>query len=176
MIEKIRALRAMGKQIDIDDEDEFRRMMAFVLQIITATNQLLLEAAHRAEGELKQYLIDHYEEECQHEEWLREDLGGYEIPLNSLAVAIAGSQYYLLKHVHPACILGYMLVLEDPAPEEVADRMAKHGKLARTFLMHAKEDKQHLQEVLAMIDKFPEYREQIEFSATHTANLLSAYE
>lgn len=176
MLDRIRQIRMQGKQIDLTDRDEFRRMMAFVLQIITATNQMLLEAAHRAEGELKDYLIAHFEEERHHEQWLREDLEGYEIPTNSLAVALAGSQYYLLKHKHPACILGYMLVLEDPAPPEFAKQMEMHGDLARTFLLHAKEDKQHLQDIIAMIDKYPGQRADIEFSAFHTANLLSAYE
>lgn len=176
ILEKVRKIRSLGKQIDTTDRKEFKRMMAFCLQVIAATNQLLLEAAHHAEGELKDFLIKHYEEECDHEKWLREDLDGYEIPTNSLAITIPGSQYYLIKHKHPACILGYMLCLEDPVSDEYAEAMKVHGSLARTFLLHAKEDKMHLQEVLDMIDKLPELHDEIEFSALHTANLLSAYE
>ena len=176
MLNKTRAIRDLGKRFDGTNREEFMRLMAFALQLITATNDLLRQAGELSTGKLKEYYVKHYEEEKQHEQWLREDLEGYEIPTNSLAVAIAGSQYYLIRHKHPACLLGYMLCLEDPIDSKHAEAMKVHGKLARTFMIHAHEDKAHLSELIALINEFPELHDEIEFSALHTANLLSAYE
>ena len=155
--------------------------MIFVQQLITASESLLVEAIKVSNGLLKEYYIAHLEEERGHETWLSEDLLtiGIDVkilPLNRRAVELAGSQYYLIKHVHPACLLGYMAVLEGRpillANVELLEKI--HGKsLLRTLRYHAEHDRQHSDDVFRMIDANP-YPEILE-NAIQTALSINAF-
>lgn len=150
-----------AKQVDFGNLEAVLHNFVFMHQVITASERLLVEAAQEARGELKDYYLRHLEEERRHEEWLSDDLRQYGvdtavIPLMHQAAELAGSQYYQIKHVHPATLLGYMAVLEgSPMPLEFVDRAEQlHGKvLFRTLRFHAEHDIDHGAEVLRMIDQ-----------------------
>jgi hypothetical protein len=134
-----------------------RQALSFTLQFALATEGLFEDAISRSTGSLADHFRHHLEEERGHAEWLAEDLDGFTMPLDSLAVAMAGSQYYLIRHVHPALLMGYTLALECPMPMEVVEELeAIHGKrLLRTLRHHAQEDGRHRQETLVEVAKQP---------------------
>jgi hypothetical protein len=102
------------------------------------------------------------EEERDHVIWLRDDLRSVGVNVgapNRVAMAMVGTQYYLLKHVHPAALLGYMAVVEgDPVPEEVVDLLERaYGKYLMRFMrFHAVKDLEHRKELFEIIDLAPE--------------------
>lgn len=160
----------------LHNPDFIRQRLAFTLQVITATERLLQEAAVEAEGPLCAYFLDHWDEERDHAKWLAEDLDGFTVPLDAVAVAMAGSQYYLIKHVHPACLLGYMLALEDPMPLAAIEELeAIHGKsLLRTLRLHAEIDGGHREEILRQIAaQPPELQALIETNAEQTRRYIA---
>lgn len=161
------------------EPDTLRRNLAWVLQIITATERLLSEAAAECDGDLQKYFLDHLEEEKDHAKWLAEDLEGFAIPLNGLAVAMAGAQFYLVKFVHPACLLGYMRALETPIPMPLLEELeSAHGKkLLRTMRIHAELDPGHLEELNRQIALQPDdIRALIEMNAAQTSRQIAAYQ
>jgi hypothetical protein len=129
-------------------------------QVIKATENLMQQAAILSKGKLRKYYLEHVKEECDHADWLKADLLTVgikveEIPLYRESVAMAGSQYYLMYHHHPASLLGYMAVLEGfPVPLSFVDTVEKlHGKdLFRTVRFHAEHDLEHRKELFKMID------------------------
>jgi hypothetical protein len=164
------------------------RNLVFVHDSSVAIHQLLIEAAESTDllprssfhERLAKYYKSHADEERDHASWFREDLESVdqapaELP-NQLAMAMAGSQYYLLKHVHPAALLGYMAVLEgDPTPVEVVEAMERaHGKqLLRCVRFHAVNDLEHRKELFEVIDETPQsLRGLIAYSADNTLNYL----
>lgn len=136
---------------------QFRHGLMMNLQFMRASESLLGEAIPLAEGSLKDYFQRHLEEEKGHVAWLLEDLDGEELPLHPLPVAMAGSAYYLINHVHPVCLLGYMLALETPTPiQKVEEWEALYGeKLCRTVRYHAVHDQAHHQDLLMLIHEQP---------------------
>lgn len=155
-----------------------RNRLAFALQIITASERLLEEAAQECDGDLRMYFLEHLREEKNHAKWLAEDLDGFTLPLNPIAVALAGSQYYLIKHVHPACLLGYMRALENPMSMNALEELeGVHGKkLLRTLRIHAEEDPGHLSELIRQIGKQPtEVQALIAQSEEQTIRYINGY-
>lgn len=155
--------------------------LAFWYQVIVASEPLLEDAICMLgddgfEGELKAFYKHHLEDERHHAAWLKEDLGGHPINLHMTAAALAGTQYYLIRHLHPVCLMGYMQVLEgrpiDPALIEHIER--EHGKqAARTLRIHAENDPNHIKELLA----FPipeEFRGMVEASKQQTIQYLES--
>lgn len=179
VINAVLAIRS--KLLNLGDIDTLKTNLAFMHQVIAASERLLEEAASEASGDLKAYYLAHLEEERQHEKWLADDLLSHgvdvkKLPLMRKAVEMAGSQYYLIKHVHPACLLGYMAVLEGfPMPLELVDQLEQlHGKqLIRTLRFHAEHDPEHRKEVFRMIDK--EARPEILSNAVQTAIYLNEF-
>ena len=118
--------------------------------------------AHDSSGPvLAAYFREHIAEELGHDDWLLEDLavlGGPEAgdvlaqaPAAEVA-ALAGAQYYWLRHYHPACLLGYIAVLEGCPPDQaVLERLPGLTGLPpaafRTLAVHATADPGHLAEV-----------------------------
>ena len=126
---------------------------------------------------LGDYYREHAEEEKGHEEWLLSDLASLGIsrervrrrlPYPSVA-ALVGSQYYWIKHVHPAAYLGYLAILEQPAEteflEEVHERSGIPLSSMTCHLKHAELDPDHVVEFDALLDDFPLTREQEELIA-----------
>jgi Iron-containing redox enzyme len=153
--------------------------LAFTQQVITASEGLMEDAIALSSGALKAYFMEHLEEERGHAKWLADDLKTagidmHKVPKIRRAVEMAGAQYYLIKHVSPLSLLGYMAVLEGfpIALETVADMEAKHGPdLLRTLRYHAEHDLEHRKELFSMIDQNP--CEEIMQSAMLTANYIN---
>lgn len=131
-------------------------ILAFWYQVIIASEPLLFDSIAMLgddgfDGELKSFYTKHLEDEKNHAKWLEEDLGDFPIKLNMNAAILAGTQYYLIRHVHPVCLLGYMQALEggkiDPAFIEKLEQ--EHGKKsARTLKIHADNDPGHFKELM----------------------------
>lgn len=180
LIAEIMAIKNQFPLMDLGRIEILCMNLALIHQVIIASERLLEEAAQEADGELKKYYIAHLEEERGHAAWLEDDLkcAGIDvkdIPLHSITVAMAGSQYYLMKHVHPAALLGYMLVLEglhaDLSHVEKMEQM--HGKeVLRTLNFHAIHDVDHKKDLFVMIDK-SEHQDLIRLNAIQTANYLN---
>ena len=91
----------------------------------------LLPPGDPSAGPLARYFGTHAEEERGHDDWLLEDLAVMGVPaagarcwpaaprrdLRDDIAALAGAQYYLIRHCHPACLLGYIAVLEGCPPD-----------------------------------------------------------
>ncbi len=82
-----------------------------------------------------------------------------EIP-DPAIVDMVGGQYYLLEHVHPASLLGYIGLLEGfQASIAVVDAMAEKSKLPaaafRTLRMHAIVDVEHRKECEEVLNEVP---------------------
>lgn len=150
--------------------------LAFWYQVIIASELLLDEAIYLLqdegfEGELKAFFAKHLEDERGHAKWLKEDLGDHPIELHFTAAALAGTAGYLVRHVHPVALLGYMMALEGghPIPIEYVEAVEKaHGKsTARTLRLHAEEDPKHIAELLAFKVP-PEHRNLVDSTRTQT--------
>lgn len=152
--------------LDMSKRDVFLKNLIFMHSVMVASESLLRVAVLHSEGGLRAYFESHLEEERGHESWLADDLENAginvaELPISPEAVAMAGSQYYLIHHVDAAALLGYMAVLECfPASEEAIDAVeAAHGeKLCRTLRYHAIHDPQHGHHLLQVIDDLPPNR------------------
>lgn len=137
-------------------------------QVIAASENLLRTAIEACDGSefgnlLSAYLQAHLTEERGHEKWLAADLAtaGIDVkamPLSLKAVEMAGTQYYMIQHVHPVSLLGYMAVLEGNATplETVEELEAAHGKeLFRTLRYHAEHDIDHAKDLDDFIARVP---------------------
>lgn len=175
-------IRACAKPVDLTDRRVFLRNLVLLHQVIVASEQLLEEARECATNSaLCTYFAEHLDEEREHARWLAADLGSAGIdlsgePRSRTAVAMAGSQYYLLKHVSPACLLGYMLVLECapmPIPAVIELERLHGAELLRTVRYHAEHDPEHGAELLDIIDQH--YCPEIMESAIETARYINEF-
>lgn len=163
--------------------------LIFLHDVVVASEQLLKEAMESIgllpgssfHDRLAEYYKTHLDEERGHVTWIRDDLNsvGVSVPLalpHKLAMAMTGSQYYLLKHAHPAALLGYMAVLEgDPTPEAAIDALEQaYGKpLLRFARFHAVKDLEHRKELFEVIDAAPEsLRGLIAYSVDNTLDYM----
>jgi hypothetical protein len=161
LLSALRDVRATWPAIDLLDRAVFIRNLVFVHSVIVASENLLRVARDCSELPLQTYFAEHLKEERQHEKWLANDLASAGIDVRDCeisrdAMAMAGSQYYLIYHVDPCALLGYMAALECfPSSMEQIERLEEaHGKeLCWTMRYHAAHDIEHGADVLAQIDK-----------------------
>jgi hypothetical protein len=152
--------------------------LSFFYRTMLASAPLLELAAAQAQGGLRDYYLRHLEEERGHDEMLRDDLhrlGVGEIDRYHGAAQLAGSQYYLIAHDHPALLLGYMAVLEgNAAPLELVDQLeTRHGVELNALRHHAAHDPGHLREIgrqIALLET--ELRARTWWNARCTADFL----
>lgn len=135
--------------------------LSYVYRTMVASVPLLEFAIPKSEGALRDYYVKHLDEERGHELMLADDLkrlGVDEIPRFFRAAMLAGSQYYLIAHEHPALLLGYMRACEQAkmSPEEVDELSESHGTPLTCLKHHAIHDPTHKQDLSAMIDSLPE--------------------
>jgi len=165
--------------------------LVFVHQLIVASEQLIKAAIlrlhasspHGFDLDLLRYYRAHLEEERDHAEWLATDLKAVDVDpisqkLNLAAAELAGVQYYLAHHAHPAALLGYMAVLEcSPMPLDVVEELeALHGTaLLKTLRYHATHDVDHGADVQRMLDRIPDELQNLVLqNAMMTASKLSS--
>lgn len=157
--------------------------LAFWYQVIIASEPMLIDAIHLLRGEgfeqrLRAFYEKHLEDERNHAQWLREDLGDHPVVLHYGASQLAGMAYYLIRHVHPVALLGYMMALEGrQIPMEYVEAVEReHGaSSARTLRLHAVEDPTHIEELRAMADEVPdEWCPLVENTRIQTLKLLEA--
>jgi hypothetical protein len=161
LLHEIVITRVQFAQPDLLDRETFIANLCFVYGLMVASEQLLREAVEHSKGALRAYCRDHLAEETGHEKWLAADLESAGVRVDRIVpsmeiAACAGAQYYLVRHVCPAALLGYMATLECmPMPIERVEKLEEvHGKtLCRTLRHHAIKDVDHGREVLAMIDR-----------------------
>jgi hypothetical protein len=125
-----------------------------------------LPAGDSSAEPLAAYLRSHIAEERGHDEWLLDDLAVGDpdallgpAPREDIA-ALAGTQYYLIRHLHPACLLGYIAVLEGCPPkpdvvDQLPDRTGLPTTAFHTLAWHAAEDPGHLRELDRLLDCLP---------------------
>lgn len=162
--------------------DLYPEFLFAMLGVMEASAPAMRMAANRCgelEGNplcepLREYYLEHAEEEQGHQEWLLADLASLGIsrdralqrlPYASVA-ALVGSQYYWIEHVHPAAYLGYLAVLEQPAEtaflKEVHERTGIPLSSMSCHLNHAELDPGHVAEFDALLDTLPLTRAQEE--------------
>lgn len=167
-----------AKPVDWSDKDALVSKLSFSYQIIKASERLLTEAiSELPDCRLRSYYAEHLEEEKNHADWLLEDLG-FTPAYSPLAAAIAGSQYYLIKHEHPAALLGYMAVLEGNGPtlDFINAMEVIHGrKIMRTWRHHVMADIEHHKDIQEEIKAHPEHAKLIEMNAIQTAYYLVSH-
>lgn len=149
-----------------------------------ASEQLLEDAAAACElyddddtKELGDYYARHYFEERGELATLVSDLSELKIDVNTLPpdpiiMAMIGTQYYLIKHKHPVCLLGYMAIMEaDPTPIEIVEKLEKeYGEAGFKFLrMHAIRDLEHRKELIELIDSQPDDKKGLILYSTNNA-------
>ena len=182
IMQAVNSIRARSKPLDLMNRRVLVDNLCFVYQFMVASERLLYEAKMQSTGALREYYVEHYDEERGHEEWLADDLRSAGVDVNSIqrsrtAIAMAGGQYYLMKHVSPAALLGYMLVLEcSPMPiEQVKILEDAHGKdLLRTLRYHSVHDIDHGEKLRLVIDGMSD--PSIMESAVQTAIYLNEFQ
>lgn len=136
---------------------------------------------------LGDYYLEHAAEEEDHGEWILQDLESLgvargrvleRLPYASV-VALVGSQYYWMQHVHPIAYLGFIAVLEAPAQidflQEVSERTGIPLECMSCHVRHAELDPGHVAEFDATLDSLPltaEQRDLITVSAITTIGHL----
>lgn len=171
IIEVVREIKSKYPRLDLSDIRVMRNNLVFVLHLIAASEDLLKNGISQLSNstdpfdvKLREYFKTHLLEEAGHHAWLLDDIDGIDAPLNWTAAEMAGTQYYLINHVHPASLLGYMAVLEgDPVPIDVVESLESlHGKrFFRTIRYHAEHDLDHREDVFKLIDELPDNLQQI---------------
>lgn len=165
ILNEIAAARAKIPGVDLANREVFVDNLSLVAQLMVASEGMLRHAILRLAGmegefeaKLLAYFRDHLEEETDHFAWICADLAGEPVFRNWAAAELAGMQYFLIYHDHPAAILGYMAVLECfPMPlERVSQLENLHGEhLLRTIRYHAVHDRLHGRVLADLLDSAP---------------------
>lgn len=140
-------------------------------------------------GGMLEYFRHHIPEETGHDDWVLDDLELLGFPRKEVlkripppsAAALAGSQYYWIRHVHPVALLGFIAVLEGTPPdvaffEATADRIGVPRKAFSNLLLHGKLDPQHRDDLDRTLDALPlteEHHTLMGISAFQTISLLT---
>lgn len=138
-----------------------RANLSFAYRLMVASVPLLQFAIPKAQGSLLEYYKRHLEEESGHDEMLKRDLanlGVVEVPHFYDAAQLAGAQYYLIAHEHPAMLLGYMHALESGTMRvELVDQLSRdHGAELTALRHHAIHDPGHKVDLEEMISSLGE--------------------
>jgi hypothetical protein len=171
LIQEIRQVQAQFKAPDLSSRSAMLGNLTFLYHVMKGSENLLKIAVQCSidDAFLHTYFIEHLEEERGHEAWLADDLASAGIDVRTsviprLAVEAVGSQYYLIQHVDPACLLGYMSTLECfPISLDAISELEKlHGtEVLRTIRYHALHDIDHGSDLLKIIDLLPPERQWI---------------
>lgn len=175
--------RLRMRAIDLTQREVLEANLAWMFHVIKASENLLrVGHAVARDRMLKEYYLRKLKEEDGHAIWLQNDLitaGVKHDVIPRAAVTMAGTQYYMLYHISPTSLLGYMAALECfPAPiEQILLLESFHGTdLLRTSRYHAEHDKEHGRELLDFIDArvVPHERPAVMEAATMACEVLAA--
>jgi hypothetical protein len=164
---EVRQVMASYGMINLFDRLPLLANLVFVYHAIKASRNLCLVATEEEhDKDIVAYLEHHAEEEKDHDRWLREDLKSEGIDpekttIPASVVEMVGGLYYLIYHVEPAALLGYMLVMESfPLSKEVLESLETvHGTaLLRTLRYHSEHDPEHSDTLKFVIEQLPEHR------------------
>lgn len=180
------SVSAVGRRLWYGDDlrEVYPRYLVATHGIIRASVPLMQRALEVARqnasagdsvcGGLAAYLEKHIPEEMHHDEWLLEDLDRLGVgracatdpPPSPTVASMVGRQYYLIHHVHPVALLGYIGFLEGYPPSE---DLCEHGAAStgypveafRTLRKHAHLDRFHCRELDQALDGLPLTAEQL---------------
>lgn len=152
--------------------------LEFVYRLMVAAVPLLECAMERASGRLWSYYERHLAEEAGHDDWLRDDLAhlGATLERHYGAAQIAGSQYYLIAHEHPAALLGYLSVMESHtmSPEKVTHLEQFHHITLGCLRHHAERDPLHRRDIQEEIAALPgELQALVQWNIENVTTLLN---
>jgi hypothetical protein len=180
----------------------YPRYLMAMHHVIRASVPLMIEAADtlrrrpaadaetaRGDQLAADYLEHHVPEETGHDDWALEDLERLGLSRQAVlaahpypaAAALAGTQYYYIRHHDPVAILGYIAQLEGYPPSEplllaAAERAGLPVAAFRTMRKHANLDPHHRADLDRLLDTVPldaaRYRLVLR-SALDTADTLS---
>jgi hypothetical protein len=163
-------------------------------QIIRATvplTEAALERARALAGQeaLAEYLLEHVDEELNHDETLLGDLERIGIDRASVlerlpspdVAALVGQQYYWILHSHPIAFLGYVAVMEGyPPTPELIETLIERTRFPReaftTFVEHSELDpghRDHLDRTLDALPLDPQDEAALGVSAIATATMAA---
>lgn len=124
-----------------------------------------LPEADPLRGWLRDYFLEHADEEQGHERWIEADLASFGIsreeikqrlPYPSVATLV-GTQHYWMQHAHPIAYLGFIAVLEAPTAleflQEVSLRTAIPLSSMSAHVLHATLDPGHVAEFDRTLDE-----------------------
>jgi hypothetical protein len=175
LMERVCQVKRAAVLVDFASPISLAANLQFLHDAMVGSEQLLRDAAAEADGALADYYWEHLEEERDHVEWLREDLatGGVTLgPPDPLAMAMVGTQYYMLKHLHPASLLGYLAMTEgDPVAIETVEQLEQaYGvPLLRCIRYHATADLEHREVLFRVIEAMPERQHALIASSAENA-------
>jgi hypothetical protein len=171
----VEALRRRPTAWDPADPYLLRRWLVLVWQAVRASVPLLEFAAHQVgapQTPFSELLFDYYtlhaaDMRVQEELFLEDlasagvetEIAALEFPNRHIADML-GSQYYLVRHYHPALLLGYLVFSEGHPPErEAIDRLRLRSGTSerawRTYLLRAEEGPVRAEELRLVLDEVP---------------------
>lgn len=180
----LETLRPMfPRRADLHIREVMADNLVFSYHTICASEPMLRECALNLDpsSPFLSYFVHHLAEEKNHVFWLRRDLANADISIINRrlqfdAAELAGPQYYLIRHVSPLAVLGYLAVLECfPMDPVILDALESiHGKeMFHTLRYHSEHDPEHGADVLEQIDKVaPEMQPVIAENAIRTVSKL----
>lgn len=162
------------------NRDFLVKNLCFMYRLMVASAPLLEFAEVRSTGALRNYYAKHLAEEVGHDSMLLADLhdmGIKDVPYDYAASQLAGAQYYLVAHHHPALLLGYMAVLEGSSLSiaTIDEAEAKHGCRLTAVRHHAEHDPLHAPEIAKLIATLPQdVQAAIEWNASGVRQIIAA--
>ena len=160
IITKVQQMQKETSHANFADKKVLATDLLLMQQVIAASENLMVQAEKLSKEKMKEYFKSHLDEELDHAKWLADDLLTWDIdvtkhPIMREAAELAGLQYYLIFHRSPACLLGYMMVLEGlPFPIDVLEQLEEvHGKdILKTLRYHAVNDLEHRKELFSVVN------------------------
>lgn len=180
----LREIASIISRAKIPGDDHIFLKLSFNYHLMVASEKLLQVARTESNAHcllhLKDYFSYRLEEEKGHAAWMKEDLGEYLMQeTQGYASMLAGSVYYLIYHVHPASLLGYMLMMEGfPMPMERIQMLEERygASLLRTARYHADHDIEHGAKLCRFIDDLPSSEQAfVVQSARQCAEIFAAF-
>ncbi|WP_394823374.1 iron-containing redox enzyme family protein [Pendulispora albinea] len=152
-----------------------------------STRLLALAASRLGTGNEPQHrrLLEHAREENGHHLYAERDLRHLGMRVEDFSelaptAALYQTQYYLIEHVHPTALFGYIILLEGVSVlcgrEGLERASAAFGEHAVSFLkMHSNADEDHLPKAFATLATLPaELQSLVQTNCKNSAELLRA--